>query len=79
MAIGLMLVVWQRWVDGTSPQAVLIDEWKAGLEKFPKSNLIVAITTDKGLCGGKKRRRRGSHDSEVSGLCRWTIHDVGWW
>jgi len=43
----------QKWVDGTSPPPVLIDEWKQNLDSLPQKNLIVTITTDRGLCGGK--------------------------
>lgn len=42
----------QKWVDGFTPPAVLLDDFAKDLDKLPQSNLLVVITTDRGLCGG---------------------------
>lgn len=42
----------QRWVDGFTPEAQHLDNFKKNVEALPAKNLLVIITTDKGLCGG---------------------------
>jgi F-type H+-transporting ATPase subunit gamma len=42
----------QKWVDGFTPPPVLLEDFAKSLDKLPQSNLLVVITTDRGLCGG---------------------------
>src|SRR6056297_1944123 len=42
----------QKWVDGFTPPPVLLEDFAKSLDKLPQSNLLVIITTDRGLCGG---------------------------
>ena len=42
----------QKWVDGFTSPAVLLENFAKELSSLPQSNLLVVITTDRGLCGG---------------------------
>ena len=42
----------QKWVDGFTPATVLLEQFGKEIDKLPQKNLLVVITTDRGLCGG---------------------------
>lgn len=42
----------QKWVDGFTPKPVLLEDFAKDIESLPQSNLLVVVTTDRGLCGG---------------------------
>ena len=39
-------------MDGFTPPAVLLEDFAKNVDALPDSNLLVVITTDRGLCGG---------------------------
>lgn len=45
-------IISQKWVDGFTPPAVLLENFGKDVNALPQSNLLVVITTDRGLCGG---------------------------